>query len=507
MATPIQPNIVVVMTDDQPPGMMRALPSVERLIADRGATFTNAFASYPLCCPSRATFLTGQYAHNHGTLGNGPASGGGYPALREPRRNLAAWLQAAGYETTFAGKWLNGLRTPRAAPPGWDNWFGLVGAGGEGLSSFFDYDVFQGAGLPSRHYGTAPRDYQTDALLRDYALPLVAAQATTPEPFFLWLAMHPPHDGLGRDDSAGRRCALGDPDSRASKQSAIPPPRYAKRFGGTAPPRPPSFDERDLSDKPEFMRGHEPLSTRDLELIRLNYQCGLAALLAVDDAVRSIVTALEQSGQLGSTILVFTSDNGALAGEHRVKAGKNKPYEEAIRVPLMISGPTIAAGATPDGPVPNADLAPTLLELALTQPPPELARTVDGISQVPALRNGFSDPGRVVLIEGRENVARSKHGYKARSYVGVRTDRYAYIEHHRASAPNKATAIALPIGSGPVTDMELYDLDRDPYELESLHRDRGYRAARRVLADLTARLERCEGAECAITATVPAPTR
>ena len=507
VATPIQPNIIVVMTDDQPPGMMRALPSVQRLIGDRGATFTNAIASYPLCCPARATFLTGQYAHNHGTLGNNPLSGGGYPALLEPERNLASWLQAAGYETTFAGKWLNGLRTPHAAPPGWNNWFGLVGEGGEGLSSFYDYDVFQGAGLPPRHYGVAPRDYQTDVLARDYALPLIATQATTPEPFFLWLAVHPPHDGLGRDDAAGRRCSVGDPDSRSSKQSAIPAPRHAKRFGAAAAPHPPSFDENDLSDKPEFMRGHEPLSKQDLELIRLNYQCGLAALLAVDDAIRSIVKVLEQTGQLESTVLVFTSDNGALAGEHRVKAGKNRPYEEAIRVPLMISGPLVPAGVTPSGPVPNTDLAPTLLELALARPPAELARPTDGVSQVAALRNGFNEPDRVVLIEGRDNVAPAKHGFKARSYVGVRTERYAYIEHHRGSAPTKDAAIGLPIGAGPTTDVELYDLERDPYELESAHRDRAYVAARRTLARLTRLLEHCSGAACAITATVPGPAR
>ena len=505
VATTIQPNFVVVMTDDQGPGMMRALPAVRRLIGDRGATFTNAIASYPLCCPSRATLLTGEYAHNHGTLGNGPRSGGGYQALIDPGRTIAAWLRAAGYETAFAGKWLNGLRTPRKAPPGWDRWNALVGAGGEGLSSFYEYDVFQADGFPAREYGSAAADYQTDALVRDYALPLISAQATTPEPFFLWLAVHPPHDGLGRDDAAGRRCSIGDPDLRSSKQSAIPAPRHATRFGGAAPPRPPSFNEADMSDKPRFMRGRKPLSGRDLELIRLNYQCGLAALLAVDEAVSSIVDALAATGQLSSTVLIFTSDNGALAGEHRIKAGKNRPYEEALRVPLLISGPQIAAGATPSGPVSNADLAPTLLELALTGVPPDLDRPIDGVSQVSALRNGVSDEGRIVPIEGRDNVARSRHGFKARSYVGVRSARYAYIEHHRASAATAQAAIALPIGAGPITDVELYDLERDPYELESRHRDRAYAATRRALAALTSQLKRCVGSACVVSTAVPAP--
>ncbi len=137
------PNFVIVMSDDQGPGMMKALPTVTRELGGRGTTFQNAFATYPLCCPARATLLTGQYAHNHGTTGNNPLSGGGYRALIDPERNLAAWLQASGYVTGFVGKWLNGLRTPRRPPPGWNEWYGLVGAGGEGLSSFYDYDVFE----------------------------------------------------------------------------------------------------------------------------------------------------------------------------------------------------------------------------------------------------------------------------------------------------------------------------------------------------------------------------
>ena len=500
----LRPNFVVVMTDDQPPGMMKALPSVERLIGDRGATFTNAFVSYPLCCPSRATFLTGQYAHNHGAHGNTPSSGGGYSALDDKGSTLASWLDAAGYETAFAGKWLNGLRTPKVAPPGWDRWSGLVGAGGESLSSFYDFEIFQPGGKPL-HYGTTPEDYQTDVLVRDYALPLIAAQAATPDPFFLWLAVHPPHDGLGRDDAAGRRCSIGAPDSRGSKQSAIPPKRYARRFSHAAIPRPPSFDEPDVSDKPEAIAKSEPLSGADLEIIRLNYRCGLAALLAVDDAVRQIVAQLERTGQLSNTVLIFTSDNGALAGEHRVKAGKNRPYDEALRVPLLISGPTILAGTHPAGPVVNADLAPTILDLAGAAIPPELARTPDGVSLTAALRSGTSDPARAIPIEGRNNVSRSRHGFKATSYVGVRTGRWSYVEYRRASAATKPAAIAFAIGAGRTIGVELYDMRRDPYQLENLGETRRYRRVRSALRGLVRSLERCEGAGCVVDAAIPAP--
>ena len=420
------------MSDDQGPQMTRALPATTRRLGDRGTTFANAIASFPLCCPSRASLLTGQYAHNHGTTGNNPRSGGGYRALIDPDRTLGAWLQAAGYDTAFAGKWLNGLRTPHRPPPGWDEWHGLVGEGGEGLSSYYDYDVFEEEGGSPRHFGTAPGDYQTDALTREYALPFVAAHAADPDPFFLWVAYHPPHHGLGRNDSAGRRCADGSPDSRDARQSAIPPPRYADSYARAAIPAPPSFDEQNVSDKPSAVARRDRIGPGDLERIRRDYRCGLAALRALDDSVDSIVGELRASGQLDRTILVFTSDQGVFAGQHRITRGKNKPYEEALDVPLVIRGPGIVAGRTVAAPVANADLAPTLLDLAGVSIAPELARPIDGVSLAPQLAGAVPDAGRAIPIEGRANVARARRGVKVASYVGVRTKRYSYVEYRRA---------------------------------------------------------------------------
>ena len=417
------PNIVVVMSDDQGPGMIKALPTVGLELGTRGVVFENAFATFPLCCPARATLLTGQYAHNHGTLGNNRLSGGGYQSLIDKDRNLAAWLQADGYDTAFAGKWLNGLRTPRKPPPGWDSWSGLVGEGGDGLSSFYDFDVFEADGTP-RHYGNETADYQTDVLTRDYALPYIGAQAVEPGPFFLWLAYHPPHSGTGRDDAAGRRCSDGPPADRASQQSAIPPPRYARHYLRAPVPRSPSFDERDVSDKPKLVSRRPPLSDRDVETIDRDYRCGLAALRALDDGVGEIVAQLRATGQLSNTVIVFVADQGVMAGEHRIKRGKNVPDEEAIGIPLMIRGPGVVPSRVV-APVGNPDIAATLLEFAGAEVPPELARSADGVSQVPVLAGAPPDADRAVLIEGRDNVAKSRHGFKVRSYVGVRTQRYA----------------------------------------------------------------------------------
>jgi N-acetylglucosamine-6-sulfatase len=500
------PNIVVIMSDDQAPQMMRALPTVEREIGRRGTTFENAIASYPLCCPARATFITGQYAHNNGVLGNNRASGGGYQALVDKRANIATWLQANGYVTGFAGKWLNGVRTPHRAPPGWDSWSALVGEGGDGLSSYYDFDVFDPSGTP-RRYGDANTDYQTDALTRDYAVPFISAQAAVPGPFFLWLAYHPPHFGVGRDDRAGRRCSTGPPDDRAGRQSAIPPPRYARAFRGTPVPKPPSFNEADVSDKPKTVRRRPPLSPTDLELVRNDYRCGLAALAALDDGVAQIAATLDATGERDNTVLVFLTDQGVMAGEHRIKRGKNKPYEEALRIPLEISGPGVLPGRTITAPVSNADIAPTLLNLAGATMPDRFARTLDGSSLAGDLLGISAPPGRVVPIEGRDRVARSRHGYKVLSYAGVRTARYSYVEYRRASFPSRAEGIHARLGAGRTTATELYDLALDPYELKNRAKTPRYGEIRAQLSALTGRLERCVGADCVTVAALPEPRR
>ncbi len=503
---PTPPNFIVIMSDDQAPGMMRALPTIQRELGEKGTTFANAFASFPLCCPARATFLTGEYAHNHGTLGNNPLSGGGYQALREPGRNLARWLQADGYATAFAGKWLNGLRSPRAAPRGWDQWSGLIGEGGDGLSSYYDYSIFEPDGKP-RRYGHRPANYQTDVLTRDYAVPFIDAQAVDPRPFFLWLAYHPPHSGVGRNDLAGRRCSEGPPDERGSKQSAIPPKRYARSYLNAPVPRRPSFDERDVSDKPKAIARRPRLSDRDLETIDRDYRCGLAALRALDDGVGEIIDELRATGQLADTVLIFLTDQGVMTGEHRIKRGKNRPYEESIGIPLLVRGPGIAHGGVVEAPVANTDLAPTILEYAGATVPPGLARPIDGTSLTGVLAGGPADPDRAILIEGRDKTARSRHGYKVTSYVGVRTARYAYFEYHRASYATQAEGIAAPIGSGRRAERELYDLVRDPNQLRNLARDPAYGLARTELAGLVERLEDCEGPDCVLSTAVSGPRK
>ena len=216
-------------------------------------------------------------------------------------------------------------RRPHPAPrsSGWDQWAGLVGEGGDSLSSYYDYEVFDPDG-PPRHFGTAPADYQTDALTREYALPFISAQAAGAQPFFLWVAYHPPHFGVGRDDPAGRRCSEGRP-TPARPQSAIPPPRYARSFIHTKLPRPPSFDEADVADKPKAIRRRDPLNAADVAEVSRDYRCGLAALRALDDSVGAILDRLRAIDQLDRTVVVYTTDQGVMGGEHESREARTSP--------------------------------------------------------------------------------------------------------------------------------------------------------------------------------------
>jgi arylsulfatase A-like enzyme len=272
-------------------------------------------------------------------------------------------------------------------------------------------------------------------------------------------------------------------------------------------PHPPSFDEADVSDKPKQIRNRPPLSSNDLQLIRRDYRCGLAALAALDDGVAAIIANLQSVGELDNTVLVFMADQGVMSGEHRIKRGKNRPYEEAMRIPLVMSGPGILAGRTVTAPVANVDIAPTLLNLAGATLPDRFARPLDGSSLAGELAGLAGSPGRVVPIEGRDRVSRSRHGFKVSSYMGVRTARYSYVEYRRASFESRGAGIRAALGSGRTTEREMYDLERDPYELENVASDPRYRMIRARLATLTAELERCEGPECVAVAGLPSPER
>jgi N-acetylglucosamine-6-sulfatase len=375
--------------------------------------FSNAFVVNPLCCPSRASILTGRYSHTTGVYRNfGPH--GGFEAF-DDRESIATWLDAAGYATAYIGKYLNGYDLERV-PPGWDHWVGYRGG-------YFSYRLNVDGVVQQR--GTEASDYSTD-VLRDYALAFIDRHAAGPAPLFVVLAPYAPH------------------------LAPVASPRHEDAFAGLPLNRPLSYDEVEIDDKPRWLRSRLPLGPRDDRSVNRFRRNQLATLLAVDEAVGALIDKLEATGRLRDTLIVYTSDNGLLWGEHRLPVWKFVPYEESIRVPLVMRyDGLVPAPRTEQRLVTNIDLAPTFAELGGATP-----AAMDGRSVVPMLGDRDTAWRDVFLVE--HLVEPERRGALVPTYCAVRTPRWKYVAYS-------------------TREEELYYLGRDRYELENRARDASYR--------------------------------
>jgi N-acetylglucosamine-6-sulfatase len=425
------PNIVVVTSDDQSLNSFsrEVMPNTFRILVDRGTTFSQGIAAPPLCCPSRAGFLTGQYPHNHGVFNNTP----GYSDLRDPEQTLPAWLRAHGYRTGFVGKYLNGTKPALGATPapGWDRWEALYGS-----HQYFDAPITVDGEVVANE-GYMP------ALFTERAAEFVRASAGS-QPFFLWLGQEPPHFRNGPSEV----CPGYAPKALA---------RDVRKFSDTPLPRPPSFNELDMSDKPDKLVRKQPLlDSRAIKRLERNYRCTLGSMQEVDRSVEEVWRALKETGEANDTVFVYTSDNGLLHGEHRIDARKGRVYDEATRVPLVALVPETALRERPvaevSEQVTNLDLTATLLELAGVQPCTESScRTLDGRSAVGLLKGadaGWPDDRGVLLEQGPSGC----------KFAGVRTQDYLFAASLKRNGEGDCVE----------RDRELYDLRHDPYQLESI---------------------------------------
>jgi N-acetylglucosamine-6-sulfatase len=443
-----RPNVVVIETDDQTVADLASMPHTRALFAPDGVTFRRSFVSESQCCPSRATFLTGRYAHNHRVLSTEPPFGG-FTAF-DPSQTLAVWLQHAGYATALVGKYLNGYGKddPTNVPPGWTEWHGLLGPS--------VYDFFGFAINNDGHVRSYPGEYETDVLTR-LSERFIKARARRRAPFFLWATYVAPHIGIPRQLSA------------PGMMSTVPSPLFAGGFLGRSFPLTPAFDEADVSDKPRAIARRRPLPPWEIAKLQAVWQLRQESLQSVDVGVQRIGAALRESGVLHDTLLIFTSDNGYLIGEHRIKESKVLPYEPSIRVPLLLRGPGIPRGVRRSQLVWNGDLAPTILDATGVRPPWPL----DGESLLPFVRAAAAPGPPAILLEGPPQGTLDS----TPRFTGLRTRRYVYVEYSDG-------------------ERELYDLRRDPYELAN-------RASDPELAPLVTRLGRrlaalraCAGAAC-----------
>lgn len=421
-AATAQPNIVLILTDDQRSDQMSNMPITQNQVTSKGTKFTNGYISNPLCCPSRASILTGRYSHGTKIYNNKPPSGGfdTFRSRGEESSTVATWLNGGGYRTALIGKYLNGYGDASYVPPGWDQWFSLLTPAtgdGEGSGGFYDYTLSVNG--TSKSFGTTEADYSVD-VLADYAKNFITSTPAD-KPLFLYFAPRTPH------------------------APATAPQRYRRACSGLAPNRPPNFNESNVSDKPPYVRSFPSLTSTQIAKLDAFYLKQCRSLVAVDDAVGTIANTLANENRINNTLFVYMSDNGLANGEHRWDK-KSYPYEEAVQVPYIVRYDQIAGAPASDGHlVTNIDLAPTFADAANVATP----SFVEGKSLLPLLRNNDTGWRTDYLMEHAGNIG------IVPAYCGVHTNRWVYVKYGK----NQFQADGYE---------ELYDLSSDPYQLTNL---------------------------------------
>jgi len=434
-----RPNIIYILTDDQPFHTVEYMPTVKNTLMANGVVFENGFVTTPLCCPSRASILSGQYAHNHQVLNNTMPQGGA-PKF-DDSQCMAIWLQEAGYHTGYLGKYMNGYEDLEPAgyvPPGWDEWnvflgknldTGLEDAGN--LQYYFNFSMSQnGAAV---EYPKSGSNFSAD-IVTNNALSFI--RAARDEPFFLMLGYYNPHSPF------------------------VSAPRHKDSFRAGADYwdwvqyRPPSFNEEDIRDKPDYIGDLSPLSATELDTVHKQI---LRSLLSVDDGVASILSALEKAGLSENTIIVYMSDNGLTLGDHRFGASKNCPYEACVKVPFIVYAPKYYPHRIESKIVANIDIAPTFADLAGATIP----EYVDGMSLVPLLNDSSAAWRDEILFEHWPTD--QGVGSTIPEFYSIRTLQWKYTEYVTG-------------------EVELYDLVNDPYELQNVAGKRDYKEMQIELA-------------------------
>ncbi|MDQ6607508.1 MAG: sulfatase [Actinomycetota bacterium] len=445
-----RPNVVFVLTDDLSLDLLRYMPHVQAMERD-GLTFSNYFVSDSLCCPSRASIFTGDFPHDTKVFGNTGRQGGFhvFHDRGEENRTFAVALQRAGYRTALMGKYLNGYLDgqgpppdvpPTYVPPGWSTWE----VAGDGYP---EYDYVLNSDGAVRVYGNQPSDYLTDVIARK-GIEFIDQSAAARRPFFLELSTFAPHSPF------------------------VPAPRDASAFPGLRAPRPPSFDVLP-THAPRWLKGHPPLSFRQIAHIDRIYRRRAQSVRAVDLMIGQIEADLRSKGIAENTYIVFSSDNGLHTGQYRLAPGKLTAFDTDIHVPLVVVGPGVPAGARTEQMTENIDLAPTFAALGGT------AVRADGRSLLPLLRrDSVRDWRNAILVEHKgPRLGRNDPDFQQSasgdptSYEAIRTRRYLYVEYRDG-------------------EREYYDLVRDPFELHNLAGTLPPRTVSSLHRDLTS-LKRC----------------
>jgi arylsulfatase A-like enzyme len=423
-------NVVLILSDDERWDGTTVMKNVQNLLVDHGMNFTNAHVTTSMCGPSRASILTGQYAHHTGVLDNfGPHA---YPAFKEESSDLPVWMHRAGYQTALVGKYINGytgVAGHHKIPPGWDDWQVMDSIP---MEAYYNYSINDNGRL--EHYGSKPSDYSTNVLANKAVQFIKSAR----RPFFLYFAPVAPH------------------------LPAIPDKRDQGKLENIAPIHSPAFNQKNIGKEPWRFWHRDMLSAAAqlyINHVRIRQE---ESLLALDRSVKSVVQALKARHELNRTVILYTSDNGFLWGEHRL-GGKVWPYQESTHVPLIVRAPWTTSSQRNNQPVLNIDLAPTISALAGIRP----GLPQDGRSLVPFLQGAPTPWRHAFLVEylGKDLL----HQGGPPPYVAVQTRRNLYVQYRNGWR-------------------ELYDLRRDPWELNNIAGNRRTKSLQATLAPMLQRL-------------------
>lgn len=428
-----KPNIIHICADDMRLDDVKLMPNLRALLRDKGLNFKRHVLPFPLCAPSRAGILTGLQPHNHGVLGN---KIGGYAVYQTLEDNaLPVWLTDAGYYVGHVGKFINnyGKIAPKHVPPGYADWRAMAS---EKLG-YTDFRLNENGTLV--HYDNG--EYTTDVFMDK----VINFLNVAPEPYALFFWPNAPH------------------------LPATPAEQDKGSFADVDMPILPNFNEANVSDKPSSIRNLPLLDADQIAAIQEVWRSRAECLQSLDRGIAAIVSALETSGQIDNTHIVFTSDNGFLLGEHRVDDQKDLLYEESIRVPLFWRQPGGQTGAR-DELVSNLDVTAALVELAGAT----AGRVLDGTSLAPLLFDESVKWNSATLLQCTQA-------------AGVATRHYRYVTWFETG------------------EVELYDLSDDPFELRNVAGKTKYTHIQADLAAALAALQGCTGTTCAWTGHFPPP--
>lgn len=452
-----KPNIVLIMTDDMRLDDLKFMPATRALIGNRGVRFTRARSSDSLCCPARATILTGKYAHNHRTIGNYAHEFGGFPYFRshnDVNDLLPTWLKQQGYRTGYLGKYLNGFAIDADHDqPGWDLFAVPRGP-------IYNYNVNRfWLNGEERTFEGYREHFQRGLMLE--MLDRWGAEEEK-KPYFMWYNSLAPHNPY---NSATKRWTAPTPE-----------PKYQGTVSNSAFRVSPAVTE-DLRDKPRWVRFRATQHRRGFHFAEARGRA--MALKSVDDTVRTAVEKVRAQGEEDRTLFIFTSDNGIMLGEHEL-GGKAVPFEESTRIPLLVSGPGFPAGG-----VVNQEVSLNDVVAAVVHASGDTAvRPLDGV----ALQQFVQNPGlltrRPTMLESTSQVLRLPRGRTyphdsiGRGYRGVAWRNWVYVTYLTG-------------------EREFYDLGRDRWQLTNRARTRppSWSVQARLARWLRANQD-CVGAAC-----------